>query len=79
VATTAEDWSPGKLHIDSIDPAIHYEVAQHSSHDQQVERPPKAVRYKSDLVNDKGYFDPIEVGRTFGEDRLGSDAPVTFY
>jgi hypothetical protein len=46
---------------------------------RQNERPPKAVRFKSDLVNDKGYFDPIEVGRTFGKDRLGNDVPGTFY
>ena len=46
---------------------------------RQHERPPKAVRFKSDLVNDKGYFDPIEVGRTFGKDRLGNDLPGTFY
>jgi hypothetical protein len=46
---------------------------------RQNEHEPKASRFKSDLVNEKGYFDPVEVGRTFAVDSEGNNIPGTFY
>jgi hypothetical protein len=42
-------------------------------------RIPKASRFLSDQVNEKGYLDSVEVGRTFSQDVSGNEVPGTFY